>query len=118
VLTACDGTAVRKGGPGDAKSGAVLARTSDIPVGSGGLINSGSNGLLLIDQPTAGQFRAFNPTCPHAGAIVQAPRNGVITCPAHGSQFNAATGALRQGPAPNGLATVAIKVVGQNVVLA
>ena len=117
ALAACDSTGVRKGGPGDAKPGAVLAKVSDIPVGSGALVNSGSNGLLLVDQPTAGQIRAFNPTCPHAGAIVQAPQGGVVTCPAHGSQFNAGTGTLLKGPAPNGLASVAVKVVGANVVL-
>ena len=118
VLAACDSTGVRKGGAGDAKPGAVLAKVSDIPVGGGALVDSGSNGLLLIDQPSAGQFRAFNPTCPHAGAIVQAPQNGIITCPAHGSQFNAGSGALLRGPAPNGLSAVAVRVVGQNVVLA
>jgi Rieske Fe-S protein len=118
ALAACDGAGVRKGGAGDAKPGAVLAKASDIPVGGGALVNSGSNGLLLIDQSAAGQFRAFDPTCPHAGAIVQPPQNGVITCPAHGSQFNPATGALVQGPAPNGLNTVAIRAAGQNVALA
>jgi Rieske Fe-S protein len=52
------------------------------------------------------------------GAIVNVPQGGVITCPAHGSQFNPGTGAVEQGPASTGLTPVAVKIAGQNVVLA
>ncbi|HEX5401954.1 MAG TPA: Rieske (2Fe-2S) protein [Pseudonocardiaceae bacterium] len=108
VLTACD--AVRDGGPGNAKPGSVLAKVSDVPVGGGALVGAGTNGLILLTRPKAGEIRGFNPTCPHVGAKVRPPQGNVIRCPAHGSQFNATTGALLRGPAPHGLAEVAITV--------
>jgi cytochrome b6-f complex iron-sulfur subunit len=116
VLTACD--AVRVGGPGSTKPGAVLAKVSDVPVGGGALVDAGTNGLILLTAPTAGEIRAFNPTCPHAGAKVGPPHGNVITCPAHGSQFNATTGALVRGPAPHGLSTVPISIRAGKVLLA
>jgi nitrite reductase/ring-hydroxylating ferredoxin subunit len=108
VLTACVPT--REGGAGNAKRGAVLAKVADVPVGGGALVDAGTNGLVLLTQPRAGEIRAFNPTCPHAGAKVSPPHGNVITCPAHGSQFNATTGALLRGPAPHGLSTVPVSV--------
>jgi cytochrome b6-f complex iron-sulfur subunit len=116
LLTACEPT--RVGGAGSTKPGAVLAKVSDVPVGSGALVNAGTDGLILLTAPRAGEIKAFNPTCPHAGAKVSPPHGNVITCPAHGSQFNATTGALERGPAPNGLAVVPIRVSAGEVVLA
>jgi nitrite reductase/ring-hydroxylating ferredoxin subunit len=116
ALAACEAT--RVGGPGSAKPGTVLAKVSDVPVGSGALVNAGTDGLILLTAPSAGEIRAFNPTCPHAGAKVGPPHGNVITCPAHGSQFNATTGALLRGPAPHGLQTVPIRIKGNQVVLA
>jgi cytochrome b6-f complex iron-sulfur subunit len=116
VLTACEQT--RVGGPGSAKPGTVLAAVRDVPVGGGALVNAGTDGLILLTAPKAGEIRAFNPTCPHAGAKVGPPHGNVITCPAHGSQFDATTGALERGPAPHGLGTVPIRVTAGQVVLA
>ncbi len=118
ALVACTNGSVRDNGVGNGQSGAVLAKVTDIPVGGGNLVNSGSTGQLLLVQPTAGEFRAYNPTCPHLGNTVDPPENGVITCPAHGSQFNPANGAVERGPAQRPLASVAVKVVGGDVVLA
>lgn len=116
ALVACAPT--RVGGSGSAKPGTVLAKVSDVPVGGGALVNAGTDGLILLTAPKPGQIEAFNPTCPHAGAKVDPPVDNVITCPAHGSQFNATTGALERGPAPNGLTAVPIRVAADQVVLA
>ena len=48
---------------------------------------------------------------------VRPPANGVITCPAHGSQFDPLTGALERGPAPRGLTPVLVAIKGADVVL-
>lgn len=116
LLSACD--AIRVGGPGSTKPGTELAAVSDVPVGGGVLVDAGTDGLILLTQPTRGQIHAFNPTCPHAGAKVTPPQGNVITCPAHGSQFDATTGALVRGPAPHGLMTVPITVTAERVILA
>ena len=115
ALVAC--TPGRVGGAGSAKPGTVLAKVTDVPVGGGLLADAGTNGLVLLTAPAAGQVHGFDPTCPHAGAKVGPPRNGVITCPAHGSQFDPATGALERGPATRGLTPVPVAIKGQNVVL-
>ena len=60
-------------------------------------------------QATAGKFVAFDAVCPHAGCTVgYDPSATVIVCPCHGSQFNAATGAVETGPALTGLRPITI----------
>jgi thiosulfate dehydrogenase [quinone] large subunit len=62
-----------------------------------------------VIQATAGKFLAFDAVCPHAGCTVAYDQSArVIACPCHGSQFNAATGAVESGPAPTGLKPITI----------
>jgi len=52
---------------------------------------------------------AFDAVCPHAGCIVEYDNSGgAFVCPCHGSIFNAATGAVEQGPAATGLQSIRI----------
>ena len=97
--------------------GTVVGKVADVPIG-GGVVVPGPNGKLVLVQPTSGEIMAFNAACPHRQVIVAAPKDGTITCPGHGSQFDGATGALKRGPAKTGLTSVAVKVDGANVVLA
>lgn len=99
-------------------AGGALAALADVPQGGGTLVDKPGGGKLLLVRPTADEVKAFDPTCPHQGVTVAPPRNGVITCPGHGSQFDGSTGALKKGPAPTGLTEVKVKVDGGNVVLA
>lgn len=94
-------------------SGVPLAQ---VPLGGGTIVTVGDRPILVV-QPTAGTVRAFDATCPHQGTIVDPPQGGVITCPNHFSQFDAATGALRRGPATRGLTEVPARVVGGTVQL-
>ena len=48
--------------------------------------------------------------CTHQGCTVASVANGVITCPCHGSQFDAQTGAVIAGPAPRGLSAIPVVV--------
>ncbi len=60
-------------------------------------------------QQKAGEFVAFDAVCPHEGCTVAyQPSAKIIACPCHGSEFNARTGALLQGPAPTGLTAIRI----------
>ena len=83
---------------------------SQVPVG-GGTVVQGATGPVLLVQPTAGTVKAYNAACPHQGTAVDPPVNGVITCPNHFSQFDAATGAVERGPAKTGLTAVPSSVV-------
>ncbi len=94
----------------------VLATVASIPVGNA--VSATLNGKpILISQPTAGTIVAFTAICTHQGCTV-APAGKEFQCPCHGSVYNAATGAVIQGPAPSPLASIPIKVEGGNVVSA
>ncbi|MEH1165192.1 Rieske (2Fe-2S) protein, partial [Micromonospora sp. CPCC 205539] len=112
LLSAC-GAGDTPTGSAVAAAGAVLAQTGDVPVGGGAV----ANGLLVV-QPQAGTFKAYDATCPHQGVRVGAPRDGVITCPAHGSTFAVDDGARLGGPAPTGLTEVPIRVDGTDIIKA
>ncbi|WP_256557578.1 Rieske (2Fe-2S) protein [Lentzea sp. HUAS12] len=91
---------------------------SSVPEKSGLLVDMPGNAQLLVVQPRSGEFRAFNPACPHVGSLVNPPAGGAITCPLHGSTFDPATGEVRKGPATSGLTEVAISRSGDDLVLA
>jgi cytochrome b6-f complex iron-sulfur subunit len=101
---------------GTATGGKALAQLADVPVGGGVVVVASSGSRVVLTQPTAGTVKAFQAACTHQGTTVRAPQNGVITCPNHGSQFNASDGAVRRGPAKEPLPAVTVKVEGQNIV--
>jgi len=47
--------------------------------------------------------KAFSTVCTHAGCQLKKEVNGLITCPCHGSQFEASSGKPVKGPAFNPL---------------
>lgn len=60
---------------------------------------------------------AFNATCTHLGCLVAWDAQGqVFRCPCHGGVFDR-TGAVMEGPPPEGLATVATRVEGNRVMV-
>ncbi|WP_028800486.1 Rieske (2Fe-2S) protein [Streptomyces sp. 142MFCol3.1] len=95
--------------------GTVLAKTSDIPEGGGKVF---ADQGVVVTQPTAGTFKAFSSKCTHQGCAVKGIANGVINCPCHGSQFFAADGSVKKGPATTALAAATITVEGDSIKLA
>jgi Rieske Fe-S protein len=57
--------------------------------------------ILLVRQ-SATTYLAVSMSCTHQGCEVDPPRNGVMTCPCHGSQFDL-SGTNLAGPAPTPL---------------
>ncbi len=88
-----------------AAAGAIAA--AEIPVGGGTVFEALK---VVVTQPTAGEFKAFDATCTHQACTVTGVKDGVITCPCHGSQFDMATGAVRQGPATKPLPEKSVSV--------
>ena len=63
------------------------------------VVTSGGRNIGAVVTRTASGVVAFSRTCTHAGASVSPGASGQLACPAHGSVFNASTGAVIKGPA-------------------
>jgi Rieske Fe-S protein len=85
--------------------GGAVAALADVPVG-GGVIR----GDLVLTRPSGNDVRAFSAICTHQGCKVDRVADGRIDCPCHGSRFDAATGAVVQGPASIPLGKIAVVV--------
>ena len=83
-----------------------------IPVG-GGRIFSGQK--VVVTQPTSGDFKAFSAVCTHQNCLVSAVADGTINCACHGSKYDIATGAVKQGPATKALPEKTISVSGDGI---
>ncbi len=128
LLAGCGGSSSAKppgGGttPRGANSGGAPAtggdeiKVADIPVGSGKIYGDQS---VVVTQPTAGDFKAFDTNCPHQGCQVSEIGGGLITCACHGSQFRIADGSVARGPntgqpLSRGLTTKTATVTGQTI---
>jgi Rieske Fe-S protein len=106
--TGAVGTAVTS-----AASGAADAiQAADVPVGGGVILE---NVEVVVTQPTEGDFKAFSAVCTHQGCIVGDVTDGRITCPCHGSQFDAETGEVLQGPATQPLPEKSVTLDGDGL---
>lgn len=99
---------------GGGGSGTKLAPASAIPVGGGKIFDSEK---VVVTQPKAGEFKCFTAVCTHMGCIVASVSGGTINCGCHGSQYNIATGAVVNGPAPQPLAPVKFSSAGNEISL-
>ncbi|MGC5052025.1 Rieske (2Fe-2S) protein [Micromonospora sp. DT48] len=129
ALTACgggddDGAAPSPGpqvtdtgdaGGGDRSGAQSLARTTDIPVGGGAVFAAQG---VVITQPTAGEFKGFDPVCTHQGCPVSNVDGGTINCTCHGSRFSIEDGSVKAGPATTPLPAKDIRVDGDQIALA
>ncbi|MER5637112.1 Rieske 2Fe-2S domain-containing protein [Kitasatospora sp. NPDC002227] len=85
------------GGSGGAK---VSVAAASVPVGGSAQVKDPASGdVVYIVQPKAGQYCGLSSVCTHSGCAVDAPKDGKLYCPCHGSRFDAATGAVINGPA-------------------
>ena len=98
------------GAGGSHPAGTAIGPAKDVPSGGAASFTDPRTGdPSIVIQATAGKFVAFDAVCPHAGCTVQYDQSAaLIICPCHGSQFNAATGAVEVGPAATGLNPITI----------
>jgi Rieske Fe-S protein len=89
----------------------VIAKTAQVPVGSGVIIDD-----VVLTQPSRGIYKGFSVICTHAGCTVNKIANGTIDCPCHGSKFNL-DGSVANGPAARSLTARPVSVQGDSIVL-
>ncbi|MFE4519898.1 Rieske (2Fe-2S) protein [Kitasatospora sp. NPDC056783] len=97
---------------------APAVAAASVPVGGSAQVKDPATGdAVYIVQPKAGQYCAFSAVCTHSGCAVDAPKNGQLYCPCHGSRFDAATGAVVNGPAVKPLSKYAVTKDGDQLTL-
>jgi Rieske Fe-S protein len=104
-------TAAPPASGGAAPTANVIAKTADVPVGSGVIV-----GDVVVTQPSAGVFKGFSAKCTHKGCTVDKVADGTIDCPCHGSKFNL-DGSVANGPAQTPLKAQAVTVQGDSILL-
>jgi Rieske Fe-S protein len=122
-LAACGGGSTPSGGtdnpatsgPRPSPTSDVLAKKSQVPVGSGKIDFADA---IVVTQPTAGQFLGFSAICTHQGCVVAKVQGDTIICACHGSEYSVKDGSVKKGPARQPLDKVAIKVEGDDIKLA
>ncbi|MFE4361586.1 MULTISPECIES: Rieske (2Fe-2S) protein [unclassified Kitasatospora] len=98
---------------GSAPKGPVdLGPASAVPEGGGKVFREQK---IVVTQPTAGQYKAFNARCTHAGCLVDQVKNNQIQCPCHGSRFAITDGAVQDGPASSPLPAYTVTVEAGNL---
>jgi Rieske Fe-S protein len=110
-FVAAHSSAAKNGGvnPYDSSTatGHLLTEVDHVPLGGGIVVASAE---VVVIRSQSGAVHGLSAICTHLGCTVGAPEGGVITCPCHGSQFNAQTGAVLRGPATKPLPAVAVLV--------
>ncbi len=72
---------------------------------------------MYVVQPSAGKYTALSSVCTHSGCAVNPPKDGQLYCPCHGSKFDAATGAVLNGPAVKPLPRYTVTKNGEQLEL-
>jgi Rieske Fe-S protein len=93
----------------------MLGMTNAVMVGSGAKFMIDNALTILVTQPIAGVFKAFNASCTHAGCIVSGVQDNQIACACHGARFDVETGGVLAGPARQALGKINLEVRGEEL---
>jgi Rieske Fe-S protein len=96
----------------DQSGDATTVATSDVPVGGGTIL---AEEMVVVTQPSEGEFVAFSAVCTHQGCPVQSVSDGTINCQCHGSAFAIEDGSVVNGPATRPLESKSVTVEGDSV---
>ncbi|GAB2481354.1 Rieske (2Fe-2S) protein [Luteococcus sediminum] len=94
--------------------GPATIKAAEVPVGGAVIVE---DSRFVVAQPTAGQFKAFDRLCPHAGCDVTRVEKSEIVCTCHDARFSAADGSVLSGPAETGLSGAMATLDGEVVTL-
>jgi Rieske Fe-S protein len=106
-------TGAGTGTPGSTAGAPIeLAALTSIPENGGVIL---PNQKVVLTRETGNDVHCFTAVCTHQGCLVSEVAAGKITCPCHGSVYDANTGAVVAGPAPAPLSAVPVSVVNGSV---
>jgi Rieske Fe-S protein len=122
ILAAC-GSAVPTGTGTDSSAGVTLDLSqpeNQSLAAAGGALAVGPNSLdssgMLLYRLDESTVLAFSRKCTHLGCAVGELKDGVASCPCHGSQYDT-NGKVVKGPAPNSLKAYTATVSGTMVTI-
>ena len=77
------------------------------------------DGTSVNVTSVGGHLYAFDDTCTHMGCSLANGHLGgtIVTCACHGSQFDVTSGAVVRGPARSPVRSLAVAVVGEDVLI-
>ncbi|MGH7376111.1 MAG: Rieske (2Fe-2S) protein [Candidatus Methylomirabilales bacterium] len=89
-----------------------VGSVKEIPPGSAKLVEAEGKRIAVFN--VGGRYYAIDDTCPHQGGpLSEGELEGeVVTCPWHGSSFNATTGAVLTPPARKGVSRYTVRDTG------
>lgn len=104
-------------GEGKASSGPTapveLGAETGIPKGGAKLFRDEN---VVVSHAEDGTYTAFSTICTHAGCPIDSLEGTELTCPCHGSKFDATTGKVLHAPATKGLTELTVKVKDGRIV--
>ncbi|MEU9334829.1 Rieske (2Fe-2S) protein [Streptomyces sp. NPDC048290] len=107
--------------PGDSTRAA--APTGPVDVGAEGEVGKGAAALyqehnVVVSRGADGAVKAYGSVCTHAGCAINKLEGTTLVCPCHGSEFDARTGEVLQGPATVALPELSVTTEGGRLVVA
>lgn len=96
--------------------GGELAKSADVPAG-GSLVVTVNKAPYALAKKADGTIVVHTAVCTHQKCAVAAA-GAELTCPCHGSKFDAMTGAVLNGPAASPLAEVKVTESNGSIILA
>ncbi len=110
-LAAC---AAPGGSPEPTPTGSVdLGAESEVAKGGARLYRDHN---VVVSRGADGGLKAYSTICTHAGCAINKLQGTTLTCPCHGSEFDAASGKVLAAPATEPLNELSVKVADGRIV--
>ncbi|MGA4842670.1 Rieske (2Fe-2S) protein [Streptomyces sp. G45] len=105
----------------DAKNGDRSAPTKPVDLGPADEVKVGESKLytdhdVVVSRITDDQYAAYSTICTHARCPINRLEGSKLTCPCHGSQFDATNGKVLHEPAVAPLKKLRVKVENGTIV--
>jgi Rieske Fe-S protein len=90
-----------------------LGAEAEVPKGGAKLYRDAN---VVVSRSDDGALKAFSTICTHAGCAINKLSGTTLTCPCHGSEFDARTGKVLQAPATEPLHTLSVEAKDGRIV--